>query len=883
MSLPRVLSALLERPDGLRTLGPFRLVRPLGRGGFAPVWLAMETHGEVELRLAAVKLFALQGAGEGNEQRLQVLQEAQALCRVEHPNIVRFYALPADSALGVMGLAMEYVAGTALDVRLASVRKLAIRDVIAIGISIASALAAVHRVGLVHRDVKPANVVEAGGVYKLIDFGISAADSPIAESADVVELDGLPLAPSRTLNAIVGAQRNRRISGTVGYIDPVVVAGEGQATPASDLYGLGALLFECATGRLPAAGEVAEGLDQRVIEGTKRPPSVLSLVEVPPLLAQTIDSLLDPEPARRPASAEGVTAMLHAAQMALGADDVPLPGEDVGPFRGLGRFEGHDRTVYFGRMTEVARALDLLRSRGLVALVGASGSGKSSLGRAGLLPAVEAGSLGPWPKRWRSVVLEPGEAPSTALSVALKAIGVASTGSPLEVVERLSEDVAKRDEGVVLFVDQCEELVTVADETSVAHFVEVISLLAERGHVGIKVVVGVRRDILDSVLGLGRLGSIVARGILLVEPLTAASWEAVVEQSLGAYGYSFEDEALRKEVNAALASDPTSMPLLQFALSELWRERDRDRKLITRDAYRKLGGVSGALERHADKTILAMGAGRLESARRVLLALTTAAGTRRARKTDELVHDDAQAVEVVRVLEDARIVVRDGAYATLAHEALLGRWDRLRGWVAEARGERAIAEEAEADARRWEVDQDATLLWRKARLSAARQLMDSGAVALSAGGKAFLRAGMANERRGRAALASGLALLALVTIVFAVGYIHSVGVEQEKTAKALRQEQDTREIAERRTQEVQAAQGRIDLLLKELADSPKKEEVVALQAKIRGGPEAPSVAAVQKASGTARATPAVSSAPAAVAPQPVVDASAPAVRVQVDW
>ena len=127
MSLPRVLSTLIERPDGLRTLGPFKLLRALGRGGFAPVWLAMETHGDVELRLAAVKLFALGSAQEGNEQRLQVLQEAQALCRVEHPNIVRFYALPADSALGVMGLAMEYVAGTALDVRLASERKLAVR------------------------------------------------------------------------------------------------------------------------------------------------------------------------------------------------------------------------------------------------------------------------------------------------------------------------------------------------------------------------------------------------------------------------------------------------------------------------------------------------------------------------------------------------------------------------------------------------------------------------------------------------------------------------------------------------------------------------------------------------------------------------------------
>jgi len=266
----------------------------------------------------------------------------------------------------------------------------------------------------------------------------------------------------------------------------------------------------------------------------------------------------------------------------------------------------------------------------------------------------------------------------------------------------------------------------------------------------------------------------------------------------------------------------------------------------------------------------------------VLLALTTAAGTRRARKTDELTADDEQAAPVIRMLEDARMVVRDGAYLTLAHEALLGRWDRLRGWVAEARGERAIAEEAEADARRWEIDHDATLLWRKARLSAARQLMDSGSVALSTSGKAFLLAGLTNERRGRAALASGLALVALLTVVSGIGYIHSVGVEQAKTAKALRQEQDTREIAERRTQEIQAAQGRIDLLLKELADSPKKEEVVALQAKIRGAPEGPTVVALQKPS-TPRTVPVGATPQASAAPQPALDAGAPAVRVQVEW
>src|SRR6185369_6791970 len=98
-------------------------------GGFAPVWLAREMYGETELRAAAVKLFALQGSPEGGggssagtlgPARERITAEARALCRVEHPNVVRFYALSIDEAAGVMGLAMEHVAGTALDARLAS-------------------------------------------------------------------------------------------------------------------------------------------------------------------------------------------------------------------------------------------------------------------------------------------------------------------------------------------------------------------------------------------------------------------------------------------------------------------------------------------------------------------------------------------------------------------------------------------------------------------------------------------------------------------------------------------------------------------------------------------------------------------------------------------
>jgi hypothetical protein len=149
------ISRLVALPDDARTLGPFRLVKQLGKGGFAPVWLAKEVYGDSELRTVAVKLFA---AGEATRaQRELIVQEARALCRVEHLNVVRFYALTPGAEGTVLGLVMEYVRGASLDRGLEEVERLPVAEALAVGQAIAWALAAVHAAGLVHRDVKPGN------------------------------------------------------------------------------------------------------------------------------------------------------------------------------------------------------------------------------------------------------------------------------------------------------------------------------------------------------------------------------------------------------------------------------------------------------------------------------------------------------------------------------------------------------------------------------------------------------------------------------------------------------------------------------------------------------------------------------------------------------
>lgn len=290
--LAPALERLLARPPDARRVGPFWLVEQLGRGSFAPVWLARETYGTTFVRMAAVKLFALGSVGTRGQDR--IAREARALCQVEHPHVVRFYALPIDEASGVGGLAMEHVPGRSLEQHLRARGPIPPDEVVHIGIAMALALDAVHRAGLVHRDVKPDNVIESDGVYKLIDFGIAQGD---------VAREGGAGAPDVGGDEAGTVRRAQGPSGTAGYVDPACFEGEA-ASPASDLYGLGATLHTSLVGHPPAASSL------------EAPPRLGP--EVPAPLADLIAELVEKERRNRPGSAAEVARRLQAIRQARG-------------------------------------------------------------------------------------------------------------------------------------------------------------------------------------------------------------------------------------------------------------------------------------------------------------------------------------------------------------------------------------------------------------------------------------------------------------------------------------------------------------------------------------------------------------------------------------
>jgi len=759
----QALRKLGDLPEAERRLGPYRLVRRLGRGAFAPVWLASEVYGDTEVRSVALKLFALDEGPEG-EARKRLAEEARLLARVEHPNIVRFYALVFDEARSLAGLAMEVAIGASLRSVLDR-GPLPVGEVLELGAAIASALAAGHQAGLVHRDVKPENVVRTGSVWKLIDFGISVADHRGRRRPGPVVVDDLPLEEAPSIRAVASSRRPPPPSGTVGYLDPEIVSERLRAVPASDLYSLGAMLYEALTGALPAAaGTSGAGPRPEVLDGRTAPPPLTSIAPaVPRELGRLVDALVAPSRANRPKSAGFLANELSRIRRSLAGRAVALPPESVGPFRGLGRFEDADRDLLFGRAVEQAAAIELLRTRGVVLLLGPSGSGKSSLARAAILPAVVEGAAGAWPPQWKTCVVTPGADPHAAL---LPVVDRADL-EPEEAVVALAERVQASGVGVLVFIDQLEELVTRASGASQAWMARFVARVAEQSTPGLRVLCAARRDLLDQLLALEGLGPGLVRGTLFVAPLSDHAWADVVDAALLAYGYAFEDAALKREVLAELAGAGAAMPLVQFALSQLWSTRDTSRRLLTREGLRAVGGIGGALERHAEQTLAALSREDGDApavVRLILLALTTPQGTRTSRPAAQVVVETGHpfASRCLAALEEARLLVQEEDALTLAHEALLVHWARVAGWVAAAREDRQLAGDVERDAAHWRASGDGTLLWRKRRLAAAEGL--GTAVRLSPDATSFVRAARAEERRGRLVIGVASAVLALGAI-----------------------------------------------------------------------------------------------------------------------
>ena len=729
----------------------YRIVRPLGQGAMGDVYLA---HDLVLDRPVAVKFIGHldQGARE------RFLVEARAAARIHHPNVMAMFRIGEQG--GHPYLVSEYIRGKSL-------AELALpipwTEALGLAVGLARGLAAAHRHGVLHRDIKTANaVLDEEGVVKLLDFSLAKLiDAPVGVDAG----DGRAAQVTSLETTTAGT-----LLGTPNYMAPELWRAE-PATRSSDVYALGVLIYMLCWGRPPIEANTAVELAELV--QSLGPPSLLDRVPgIDPQFVAVVERCLRHAADERYASGEELRVALEAIVPQAHA----AAARRGNPYRGLRAFEAEHRDVFFGRTSEIQTVVDRLRDHPLVVVTGDSGVGKSSLCRAGVVPAILGGALDVGiARKWRSAAFTPGRQPVQAVVAALARC---LQRSPAGVAAALEEDTAQfaRDlrrelgpgRGIVLLVDQLEELVTLAGPLEAARAARLIARLAA-DIPGVRVVATARGDFLTRIAQLPGLQDGLPRALYFLLPLSTAGVREAVVGPAHAQGVRFESEELVDRL--VTAGVEGSLPLLQFALAELWEARDAGSVTITAAALERIGGVSGALARHADSVIARLTAGQRRAARLVLMRLVTVDDTRASLPADELVTGEESQAALDALVAARLLVIRDvddGTVHEIAHEALIRGWLTLQIWLDEDREARGIRHRLEAAAAEWDrLHRPPEVLWHERQLAEAA-LVDASA--LRPRELAFLAASRTRVRRRRTGrrLAVLAAPVLVVLIVFGV-------------------------------------------------------------------------------------------------------------------
>lgn len=708
-------------------------------------------------RLVAIKFIA---AGEpDSEHRIRFLQEGRAVARLSHPNVVAIHRV--GEVVGHQYLVSEFVRGRGLET---VPKPLPLDEFLPIAIGLARGLAAAHRKGILHRDIKPSNaVLSDSGEIKLLDFGLAS----LGQNADERSQEGDLIPPTATLGERTDLEaRSHAVFGTPRYMAPELLDG-AHASRRSDIYSLGAVFYELCSGTSPhsTAGTRAASLNSHAPRGNPR-------------LAAVVDRCLSSDPSARFSSAD---ELVDALEQLLPTRRGGIRGTE-NPYRGLRPFEAEHSDVFFGRESETRALLERLRSEPRVVVAGDSGVGKSSLCRAGVLVRLEEGVLEDG-RTWRVLRIFPGKNPVTALAQAFasvleieeEALTAWISSEPAALARALQRVRARKtDFGLCLFVDQAEELFTLSDPATAAQAGEALSALESAS--AFRLLVAVRGDFVTRLAMLPGFGDELSTSLFFVRPLSPEKLREVVVGPARTRGWSFESEEMIQLLVEPIRGAPGGLPLLQFALAELWEVRDTERKLLSKAALDAIGGVTGALAQHADGVIASLTSEQQNAARRLLVGLLTSERTRARKTSGELQAHEGTAQLALNTLIRERLVVvsrADGeSVLELAHESLADGWIRLRDWLDTASEQKRSVERLERAAAEWaRLGHRNDVLWR------GRQLLEATYLPASLLGpqeSKFLAASNAATRRTRWTKRAVIVFVPLLLLsAVALGQLHS--------------------------------------------------------------------------------------------------------------
>ncbi len=716
----------------------------LGRGGFAEVYRARQ---HAVLREVAIKIYLPKFANSPKFIR-RFESEAQVVARLEHPHIVPLYDYWREPDRAY--IVMRYMRGGSLRDLMESEGVLDATVISKLLEQVGSALTFAHRNGVVHRDVKADNILldEDGNAY-LSDFGIA------------MELGG---------EALDG---DGALVGTPAYLAPEQITGD-DAGPQSDVYALGIMLYEMLSGSRPFADETLATL---VYKHLNEPLPMIdhNALNLPPAFNAIIQRATAKVPNERyPDALELVREFQQSLRQDSAAFELELEELDFAefelletknPYKGLRAFQQADAADFFGRTAMIQRVLDRLQEpvveNNFLAVIGPSGSGKSSLVKAGVLPALRSGRV-PGSDGWYYAEMVPGESPIEELGSALLSV----SSSPLPGLEKtlrehvngleigVHEALPARENKLLLMVDQFEELFTqVESESDRQHFLDLILNAVNAEDSPVIILATLRADFYDRPLLYQGFGELIRARTELVLPLNDEELAETISGPAQRVGAVLED-GLIETIIEDVREQPGALPLLQYALTELFERREG--ALLTIAAYQDIGGTLGALAKRAEEVYSRFEERGKNMTRQMFLRLVTLGEgqedtRRRILQSELLTLGDRDVVEEVidrfgryRLLTFDRDDATRGSTVEVAHEALIRQWERLREWLTESRQDVRLERELLHAATDWQnAERDKSYLMQGNRLVSFEEWAETTTLILNELEKTFLQVSLA--------------------------------------------------------------------------------------------------------------------------------------------
>lgn len=771
------------------TIKGYEVQERIGTGGFGAVYRAYQTTVGREVVIKCI----LPSLANRPEFIRRFETEAQIIARLEHLHIVPLYDYWRDPEGAY--LVMRYLRGGSLRDALVN-GPYDLEAAANLVDQISSGLIAAHRRTVIHRDLKPANILldEDGNAY-LADFGIAKDLTLMNDSVtEPDQLIGSPdyLAPEQARAEAVTPQTDIYSLGVVLYemltgehpypglspverlfkhlnepIPPIktldsrvaddVNAVIQRATAKNPAHRFADVVEMAAAFRQAAALSVTHAGDRLVELLTPREQEILKMLiegKSNREIAQTLVVELSTvkwhitQIYQKLNVRSRVQAIVRARELNLIVPDRTadtsitfsvLP-EPKNPYKGLRAFEAADEQDFFGREKLTRKLLKRLEEKDalsrFLAVVGPSGSGKSSVVKAGLIPALWRGEMS-GSEKWFIVEMIPGGRPIDELEIALLRIASNQTLDLRAQLERDEHGLIRAaqlllpDDGsdLLLVIDQFEEVFTLVEsEPERQQFLDLIQAAVTDPRSRVRVLVTMRADFYDRPLQYPKFGELVRSRMETILPLTAEELERAISQPAERVGLSFE-EGLVASIISDVHYQPGGLPLLQYALTELFESRDG--RTLTHEAYQQIGRAVGALAKRAEDLYGELTEAGQEAVRQMFLRLVTPGdGTEDARRRVSraellsMAGDPDLMDEVIDTFATYRLLSLDRDLSSnreptveVAHEALLREWERLREWLNESRQEIRLQRQLSTLAAEWQqAGRDASYLASGSRL-----------------------------------------------------------------------------------------------------------------------------------------------------------------------